>query len=191
MSEGWGILCKICRNASNYFLLSRDTRAFPTPTFLWKVGRSHTPKKSSQQGDRKWRSRVKRETIHYFSDSLQMSGLCNLPDLSGRDKTGAGWGWSRQGEAWLCGLCGACDSPWTAECGGKSLNLIVCLIEPQGERWLQGGKTGKTWRLCLGGVQLWVHGGFETPEGKAAVCVNILLQKFLFWKWNHMSIREL
>jgi len=49
------------------------------------------------------------------------------------------------------------------------LNLIVS----HGERWLQGGETGTTRRLRLGGVQLRVRRAFETPEGKTAVCLNI------------------
>lgn len=103
-----------------------------------------------------------------------MAGLCNLPDpLVVETRQRRAEGRFRRREAWHYTLCRACDAPWTAECGGKSLNLIVRLAEPR-ERWLQGGKTGKTWRLRLG----WSSAQFETPEGKK----NCFVPKYLTGK---------
>lgn len=160
----------------------RQLRDPPPSHFSENSGRAIPPKRVSQQGDRKLRSKVKRETIHYFSDPpLQMAGLCNLPDSSVVEKRQRrAEGRFMRGEAWHYALCGACDAPWTAECGGKSLNLIVRLAEPRGA--MAAGRENRQDMEAASGVEF--SSVWNTRRQKKKTC---FVPKYLTGKVSFLS----
>lgn len=110
-----------------------------------------------------------------------MAGLCNLPDSSVVEKRQRrAEGRFMRGEAWHYALCGACDAPWTAECGGKSLNLIVRLAEPRGA--MAAGRENRQDMEAASGVEF--SSVWNTRRQKKKTC---FVPKYLTGKVSFLS----
>lgn len=167
-------LSETCRNASNYVILGRDSRAPPTPTRLWKLWDSQTPKTESQsaRGTGSWGQGLKRRRFIIFLTPSQMSELCNRRNLSGTDTKEASCGRLGQGEALHYALCGACDALWAAEwrkiiesnCApSRATGRDVCREEQQARHeacvWVEFSSK------CIEGL--------KHQKAKTAACLNI------------------